>query len=639
MNRKVGRRHLSIVVVAASLAVASACSSRAGASSTADAGASPTASAASPSASAATPPIEIAGSLSLSDGHADITAAGTALHFSTTVTDASWSPDGSRIAYVDSHGNIATARSDGSDVRVLTKANASVKRVQPTWSTGADVIFSERGKDGVWRLKTVDAGTTALGDTVYPEGDFGFNETGHDRASTSAFIPRDGANRGVDLVAYEHDAAKGAQVWIIDGNQRSPEARQLIAGSDPALSSDGSELAYVGKNGQLYVTPVAKASAAASRQITFGVKGLTRPAWSFDGTRIAFATPTDVESVSTKLASGVTTNPPTVESPKPGVPAYVPVARDEVVRFTGDDPVADSIAVSKRLWNVHNAKINVQSQGDLTIPSVVTLVSTKDPTVLANIGDLNTDGPMLFTDGKTLDPTTAAEIKRALGSSGQGGPKLTVQLFGATGVIANPIEQAVKALGYSTSRIKAAAPRMTSSTYLIASDSDQAVLGNLGHLSRDFTVIRVHGSTLSSQQKALIRSEDGQPVVVYTVGAAARTAAQASWSGKPKVKITALSTVDESVTLAAHNHAGVAFVAAGDWEAMVLAAQFASEDTVMVVDKGATLTAGETAWLEANAPTISEVYPFGSITTMPVALIDSAVAAVSGPAGAVVDPT
>ncbi len=641
MNRKAGRRHLSIVVVATSLAVASACSSQSGSASTPDAGAHPSASAAGPAAGGppSTAPIEIAGKLSLSDGHADVTAGGTNIHLATTVTDASWSPDGSRIAYVDSHGNIATARSDGSDVRVLTKTDATVKRAQPTWTNGAEVMFSERAKNGVWRLKSVVAGTPALGDITTPEGDFGFDNSGHDRAPTSAFIRPDGANDGVDVLAYEHDATKGPQVWIVDRNQRSPEAKELVAGSDPALSADGSELAYVGKNGQLYVTSVAKASAASSRQITFGIKGITRPAWSFDGTRIAFGTPTDVESVSTKLAAGVTTNPSTVESTKAGVPAYVPVARDEVVRFTGDDPIADSIAVSKRLWNLHNVKVNVQSQADLTIPSEVTLVSTADPTSLANIADVMGNGPVLFTDGKTLDPTTAAEIKRALGTSGQGGPQLSVRLFGATGVIAAPIEQSVKALGYSVSRIKAAAPRMSSATYLIASDTDQAVLGNLGHLSRDFTVIRVHGSSLSSAQKALIRAEDSQPVTVYTAGSAARTAVQASWSGKPKIKIIPVSTVDESVALASHYHSGVAFVTAGDWKGMVLAAQFASEDTVMVVDKGATLTPGVTAWLEANGPTLAEVYPFGNITTMPVALVDSAAAAVSGPAGSIVDPT
>ena len=331
MNRKVGRRHVSIAVMATSLAIASACSSQAGSKSSAPGASGGPSTSASTAPSGAPAPVKLAGHLGVSDGHADIIVGGTDIRFATTVTDASWSPDGSRIAYVDSHGNIATARPDGSGVRVLTKADATVKRVQPTWSSGADITFSERAKDGVWRLKMVLASTTALGDPTYPEGDFdlgggGSDDTSHDRASTSAFIRPDGANDGVNLIAYEHDGAKGAQVWIIDGNQRSPESKLLIAGADPALSADGSSLAYVGTNGQLYVTPVAKASKSSSRQITFGIKGITRPAWSPDGTRVAFATPSDVESVSAKLAAGVTTNPVTVESPKPGVPAYVPLA-------------------------------------------------------------------------------------------------------------------------------------------------------------------------------------------------------------------------------------------------------------------------------------------------------------------------
>ena len=97
--------------------------------------------------------------------------------------------------------------------------------------------------------------------------------------------------------------------------------------------------------------------------------------------------------------------------------------------------------------------------------------------------------------------------------------------------------------------------------------------------------------------------------------------------------------MDESVTLAARNHTGVAFVAAGDWEGMLLANQFADEDTVMVVDNGAQPDAGrDRVAPEPTHPRSPRCTRSAASRRMPVALIDAAAAAVSGPAGSVVDP-
>jgi hypothetical protein len=57
------------------------------------------------------------------------------------------------------------------------------------------------------------------------------------------------------------------------------------------------------------------------------VTGLTHPVWSPDGSRLAFGTASDVESVAATLAPGATSNPARVESPSPGVPSYEPMVR------------------------------------------------------------------------------------------------------------------------------------------------------------------------------------------------------------------------------------------------------------------------------------------------------------------------
>src|SRR5262249_42976195 len=92
----------------------------------------------------------------VANGTSTVMVGGQPVRFGSTVTDPSWSPDGSRWVYVDGDGNIATARADGSDVIVLTSTNSKVKRAHPTWeSAGQIILFTERGTDGVWRLTTV----------------------------------------------------------------------------------------------------------------------------------------------------------------------------------------------------------------------------------------------------------------------------------------------------------------------------------------------------------------------------------------------------------------------------------------------------------------------------------------------------
>ena len=629
MNRRIMHRHLPVVMMATTLAVASACSSAKGSDAS---GLSPTGSS-TPSASGSPAPATaaVAGVLTVSNGSSDV-AVGTAdLTFASSVTDASWSADGSRIAYVDGDGNIATARPDGSDVVVMTKTSKNVKRAQPTW-TGGEIVFSERGTDKVWRLKNIIPGPITLDSHVLPVGDLdvdGQPSGGHDQSPTSAYLAPNGAKDGVDLLAYEHDAAKGPQVWIVDYNQRSPEATLLIAGTKPALSPDGKSLAYVGTNDQLYVTPVAKASKSASVQITFGVKGITNPVWSPDGTRVAFATPTDIESVTAKLATGVTTNPVKIESSKPGTPSFVPTVTDSVVTVAAGDPIAESIAISQQVWNLQNSKVNLPSQGNLSLPSTVTLVSTSDKSALAAVGqDWARSGPILFTDGKTLDTRTAAEIKRALGKPGDPSQKLTVQVRGDSSVISDSVMQAAKALGYPVVRIKNSAEQdILTPTIIVASDTDQAVLGNLASLSESYAVILVHGSTLSTAQKAVFYSG----AEVHTIGAAAHAAVAASWATKPGLTVSALpdNVIDESIAIAPQYQDPIDVVTAGDWQGMLLAN--AGGNAVIVIGSDATLSSSATKWFSEKGPYIANINVIGSV---PDAAVKAIAALTSGPAGA-----
>ncbi|MEY9929979.1 dipeptidyl aminopeptidase/acylaminoacyl peptidase [Catenulispora sp. GP43] len=127
MSRSSSRRLLVTAAAATSVALlASACGKSAAQPGTAPVAAATHTSAAVPgspaspatSASSTSPaspaPQYAAGAPLISDGTATVTVAGTPVTFPTTVSEASWSPDGSRIAFIDGSGNVATARPDGS---------------------------------------------------------------------------------------------------------------------------------------------------------------------------------------------------------------------------------------------------------------------------------------------------------------------------------------------------------------------------------------------------------------------------------------------------------------------------------------------------------------------------------------------
>ena len=84
-----------------------------------------------------------AGMIAVSNGSDTVDFGGRKVKFPTTVTDAAWSPDGSRLAFIDHDGNIATAHPDGTSIVVLTKKADGVVRSRPAWS-GASVLYTEK---------------------------------------------------------------------------------------------------------------------------------------------------------------------------------------------------------------------------------------------------------------------------------------------------------------------------------------------------------------------------------------------------------------------------------------------------------------------------------------------------------------
>ena len=383
--------------------------------------------------------------LLVSNGTAQVSIGDATVTFGSTVTDAAWSPDGTRIAYVDGDGNIATARPDGTEVVVLTSSNSAVTRSRPSWSRQW-IFYAERKADGTSALMSVEANGCAI--PGYPAGGAEWDMDTGDGTSYIDSAPSGSLSVGPSRVAFQHDEPSGPEIWVNDTNQRSPETYMVVDGSEPALSLDGQQLAYVGGNGQIYVTSVAQ-GANGQLQITFDAQEPTRLTWTADGRHVAYQSSTGIESVGTSPASG--SNPATRLAEEPGVPSLLVAAKGGVIRLSGPDPVALSIALSQARWP--SVDHYVASQGYRG--AYYATLATPDDALRFPPG--KSGGPLLLTSGDALDVRTKAELTRIFGDLDPAFGTPVVTIVGTQ--ISATVESELRALGFEINRVVTETPR------------------------------------------------------------------------------------------------------------------------------------------------------------------------------------
>lgn len=598
----------------------------------------------------------------VSDGTDRVLIDHTAVTFPSTVTDAAWSPDGARLVYVDGDGNIATARPDGTDVRVLTQAKPGVKRAQPAFEDGGgEIVFSERGADGVWRLM----GIGADGQDASPAGGTGealLDSIGDgigDTAASAVYNPAVVATYGsLNTLAYQHQGPNGAEIWILDRNQRGPQGRKARDGAQPAVSPDGTRLAFVGGDGQLYTEALPITGGTTAVRITVGIAGLTHPVWSPDASRIAFSTASNVESVSAAAPAGPGGNPPTVESPKPGVAAYEPMTPTSVLRFDAGDPIGGAIAQSAAYFQA------VPASGVPPVPTGsiyadhVTLVSTADPAALTVAGLGWQRGPVLFTNPGSLPSATAAELKRLLGPAHpQLGGTPMVDIVGGTGAVSAAVETEIAGFGYRTTRTSDADPigeavslngaNMTPNagrqTVFVVSATDTPAILSLEALGRGSALLLTDDATMPAVDEPVINRfvSDSGSISIVAVGGQAQTALASSWPGKPAgLSVTTLGGSDaqlNSLLIAERYSDGpteVGISSTDSWQDALLAANNGPQMPVVFVDPRKGLSADAAGWLDSSAASVGTVVVFGGTSAVPQQVITAAQNALRSPAGA-----
>jgi hypothetical protein len=582
----------------------------------------------------------------VADGTSAVQVGDQKVTFPTTVTDAAFSPDGSRIVFVDGDGNIATARPDGKGVKVLTQKASGLSRSHPTWQ-GTWIVFAERNANSPSILKQVFANGSGApyygsGEADANVGENLGNESGSADVNQRGLAPSGAPTGKGKELAFERQGAGGEEIWVSDLNQRQPYQSKVAEGTSPALSLDGTKVAFVDRSGNIEVLDTVT-KGAAPVQVSFGVASPKNLTWTPDG-RVAYSTATGVESVAATAVGG--SNPPTKLSSTPGVPAILPDVRDRVTRIAGADAVEVSIAASQASWKTVDVAYVSQSLDHAT--ALLLTGSANLPTMLAG-AQMVDDGPILFTTGSTLDNRTAAEMKRVLGRVDPGGFVPTVTIVGGTDVVSAAAEAAVKAMGYKTERTTAPDPVTMAAavagrpdfvdTVVLADASDVAsyvsAISDLGRGSQQ-TVLLTNGSTMPDRVKTFLNGLKAANATVYPIGSAAQSAVSSSWAGKPSLKVSPLSGTGAMLTAFSGSAQTVVLVDRSNLADVITAVGLARTygAPVLAVDPKAALDDGVKSWLDGSSGCVDTVFIVDSKGAIGADLEHAVSALVAGPLGA-----
>ena len=201
-----------------------------------------------------------------------------------------WSPDGTRIAFestVDGKRAIWLMQADGQGLRRLTEVTGAATETAPAWSPRGDRIAFASDRDGNSEIYVVGAdGAGARRVTDHPAND-----------SVPSWSP-DGAR-----IAFVTDRDGTPGIWAMTADGSGPV--RLVAGSadpgsKPAWTPDGRSIAFASDrdagNLEIYLADAAPGAGAGAGTPTKLVSspGLDgEPAWSSDGSRLAFASDRD----------------------------------------------------------------------------------------------------------------------------------------------------------------------------------------------------------------------------------------------------------------------------------------------------------------------------------------------------------
>jgi hypothetical protein len=599
------------------------------------------------------------GTLLVSDGTATVRIGGKKVAFPSAVTDAAWSPDGSRIAFVGADGNVDSAHPDGTGRLVLTKSKPGVSRSGPAWR-GTEILFTERGSDGVAHVESVASNGHNLVWNASSDGET--QPIGGLRAGSGDLVPQDGnslpsaivgplPNGVLSETVFQHQGAAGPEVWIIDQYQREPTGAKLADGSQPSISPDGSEVAYLGADGRLEVVSATLDSSARPARptaLSTGLSGASHLAWSPDGKTLTFSTAAGLESLPVLSAAGSAETVPGGYSARGAVATYLGPAKDRLDRLAAGDAVGQSVAGVRARWKT--ARTYAISQSPDYAYGLV--LANPDDGVQAAL--VSRGAPLLFTPRDSLDPRTAVEMARLFGTIGAKGQVPTVAFVGGPDRISEATQTLVRLMGYKTERVAGSdqyavdaamvksgvtAPNTDGVVVVSGTDPAAVIVASVAASGR-YPVLLTRGAALPPATAAYLAALPGS-AKIYAVGAAARHAI-AAWSGKPGgVQVVPLVGSDDAETsvLVARafsgSPAGVLLADSARIPDLAVAADVAQEFgyALLVVDQSKGLENSTRQWLDDSSAGVNTAVLVDSGNSLHDGFADSVGRTLAGPLG------
>ncbi|WP_432167231.1 cell wall-binding repeat-containing protein [Streptomyces sp. bgisy031] len=432
-----------------------------------------------------------------------------------------WSPDGSRVAYVKD-GSVETRRYTGSTLVKIPEQDSSVRGVaHPTFLYGGGtVVYSG---DGRLRYAPSDG-------SGYAQPLFSTTEDGCDRAPSAsvngliAFV-RTGDTCGTTT---------GSAIWLYDAGTGG-FTKLTDVGQDPAISPDGTQVAFVREAGGLTRLFVIGVDGTGERQLTFSDAAYT-PSWSPSGTRIAFNNGYDEDASATRIvdvkSGDVTTMPNPSSTSSTTDIAWQPLRHNDTMRVWGADSPGTNAAVSRWSWNSVG-----QGEPGLVDARTAVLVSQDSPSYALTAQSLGgqTRGPVLMTPKSSLSTAVQSELKRTLK------PGSTVYLVGGTDILSSAVATKVTSLGFTPKRLAGTSRYSTSVAVakavtgapkyvFLATGTDyhsaiaaSVAAGALGYGGKG-TVVLNDGNSLTSSVNSYLNSLDPDTTMVIPVGASAKYA-------------------------------------------------------------------------------------------------------------------
>lgn len=334
----------------------------------------------------------------------------------------SWSANGARLYYGTGSAVWAVAP-DGSDPQKLV-ADAGTGTGQPSADDGHnELYFAADGQIDGMALTSVGGYGPVTTDTSDVDGYPAASPTTHDFAFDHG--------TGIDI---EHD-----------GESTSGYHLAIAGASQPDYSPDGTQLAYIGSGGQVYVSTVAfpndVLTVTGTRQVTTN-GGDASPHWSPDGTGLTYSHGTVITTVN------LSTDKATVFPHAGTDPVLQPVVPIAVQRVAGATAIGTAIAASQYDW------ANGSSPPGNTAQTARAVVLSRSDTYYDALSGsalaIHAQGPLLLTPPSQLDPAVETEIKRVLY------PGQTVYLLGGTAALSPAVASALQADGYQVVRLAGA---------------------------------------------------------------------------------------------------------------------------------------------------------------------------------------